>query len=205
MEAAAEAMPTAPAGRPDMAGDNTAVVPADEAGFAALVAARQTMVHAIAWHFLRDRAAAEDVAQEVFLSLYTHRRDITSPRHLNFWLRQVASRKCLDRKRRPAPEPLGADPPAPEPGGADPWQRERLARLVASLPGQPRMILLLRYQQEMPIAEIAQALHMPAATVRSHLRRGLAQLRRQWPPRPGAGKATGAPGTSELPRKEALR
>lgn len=181
MEAAADAVPTAPAVRPETGTANRAIVPADEAGFAALVAARQGMVHAIAWHFLRDRAAAEDVAQDVFLSLYAHRREIASPQHLVFWLRQVASRKCLDRKRRPAPQPLATEPPAPDATGLDPWQRERLTRLVAALPAKPRMILLLRYQQEMAIEEIAQALRMPAATVRSHLRRGLAQLRRHWP------------------------
>lgn len=187
MEAAPEIVPSARANRPATTLAGT-VVPADEAGFAALVAARQGMVHAIAWHFLRDRAAAEDVAQEVFLSLYVHRRDITSPRHLVFWLRQVASRRCLDRKRRAAPEPLNHEPPAPDARTADPWARERLARLVALLPEKARMVLLLRYQQEMAVEEIAQTLRMPNATVKSHLRRGLAQLRRQWPALNGMGE-----------------
>jgi RNA polymerase sigma factor (sigma-70 family) len=159
-------------------------VPGDEQGFAAVVRKHQGMVHAIAWHFLHDYAAAEDLAQDVFLSLYAHRDEIASPQHLVNWLRQVASRKCLDRRRRRTPEPLPAELTAPDsagPAGAgDPWQKARLRRLLAQVPAQPRMVLLLRYQQELGIEEIAAALAMPAATVRSHLRRSLARLRRQW-------------------------
>lgn len=176
-------LPKAVSGR----ADGTPVVPADAAGFAETVRAHQGMVHAIAWHFLRDRAGAEDVAQDVFLALYAHRRDITSQRHLLFWLRQTASRKCLDRRRRPSPEPLEAEPPAPADPPADPWQRDRLRRLMTLLPAKPRMVLLLRYQQELAIEEIAAMLRMPPATVKSHLRRGLAQLRRHWPVRPAPG------------------
>lgn len=159
-------------------------VPGDEQGFAAVVRKHQGMVHAIAWHFLHDSAAAEDLAQDVFLSLYAHRDDIASPQHLVNWLRQVASRKCLDRRRRRRPEPLPAELPAPASteaaGMGDPWQRARLRRMLAQVPAQPRMVLLLRYQQELGIEEIAATLAMPAATVRSHLRRSLARLRRQW-------------------------
>ncbi|MGH9534562.1 MAG: RNA polymerase sigma factor [Terriglobales bacterium] len=163
-------------------GSNGPAVPEDEAGFAAVVRKHQGMVHAIAWHFLHDRAAAEDLAQDVFLSLYAHRGEIASPRHLVFWLRQVASRKCLDRRRRRPAEPLPTELPA-TPGAevSDPWEKQRLWRLLAALPPPPRLALLLRYQQDLSVEEIATTLNMPAATVKSHLRRGLDRLRRQWP------------------------
>ncbi len=178
-----EAVRPVPAAAAMQATDGPAV-PGDEQGFAAVVRKHQGMVHAIAWHFLRDYAAAEDLAQDVFLSLYAHRDEIASPQHLVNWLRQVASRKCLDRRRRRTPEPLPAELTAPDSAGpagmGDPWQKARLRRLLAQVPAQPRMVLLLRYQQELGIEEIAAALAMPAATVRSHLRRSLARLRRQW-------------------------
>ena len=192
-EAEPLALGTSPTGREEVAPVRAAAathdadgpaVPGDEQGFAAVVRKHQGMVHAIAWHFLRDYAAAEDLAQDVFLSLYAHRDEIASPQHLVNWLRQVASRKCLDRRRRRTPEPLPAELTAPDSAGpagmGDPWQKARLRRLLAQVPAQPRMVLLLRYQQELGIEEIAAALAMPAATVRSHLRRSLARLRRQW-------------------------
>ena len=54
---------------------------------------------------------------------------------------------------------------------------ETLRRLVASLPETPRMVMVLRYQEELDPSEIAQILEMPLATVKSHLQRSLALLR----------------------------
>ena len=54
---------------------------------------------------------------------------------------------------------------------------ETLRRLVASLPETPRMVMVLRYQEELDPSEIAQVLEMPLATVKSHLQRSLAMLR----------------------------
>jgi RNA polymerase sigma-70 factor (ECF subfamily) len=53
----------------------------------------------------------------------------------------------------------------------------RLQRLVASLPPKPRLLVVLRYQEEMELEEIAEALDMPLGTVKSQLQRTLATLR----------------------------
>ena len=71
----------------------------DAAAFASLVREHQGMVFSMAYHFLHDRALAEDVAQEVFLHLYQNLRSIQSPAHLKFWLRKVASHRCIDQTR----------------------------------------------------------------------------------------------------------
>ena len=51
---------------------------------------------------LRDAALAEELAQEVFLDLYNHLSDLQSAAHVEFWLRKVASRRCIDYVRRRA-------------------------------------------------------------------------------------------------------
>ena len=66
--------------------------------------------------------------------------------------------------------------------GAAPPSRElflerRLQELVGSLPSQARLVVVLRYQEELQPLEIAHALNMPVNTVKSHLRRSLAVLR----------------------------
>lgn len=162
----------------------TSAVPGDEAGFAALVRAHQRRVLGMARRFLRDAAAAEDLAQEVFLALYRHRDQIASERHLVFWLRQVTLRKCLDQKRRgPAPEALTSEPAAPTARGGDPWMRERLRRAVAELPPRARAVVVLRYQEDLDLEEIARVLEEPMGTVKSRLHRSLKHLRRRWPAR----------------------
>jgi RNA polymerase sigma-70 factor, ECF subfamily len=59
----------------------------------------------------------------------------------------------------------------------DPLLARRLRQLVASLPANPRMVVILRYQEDLTPAEIAQTLAMPVATVKSHLQRSLVVLR----------------------------
>ena len=146
------------------------------------------MVFSVAYHFLHDRPAAEEVAQEVFLSLHRHMRDLQSAAHAGFWLRKVAVQRSLDearrRKRRPqvslevVGEPAAQGPQSgPETPGRDPMLGETLRRLIASLPEAPRMVMILRYQEDLDPSEIAAILRMPVGTVKSHLQRSLALLR----------------------------
>jgi RNA polymerase sigma-70 factor (ECF subfamily) len=67
----------------------------------------------------------------------------------------------------------------PAAGGAprDVMLEETLRRLVATLPEAPRMVMVLRYQEDMDPTDIAETLSMPIGTVKSHLQRSLALLR----------------------------
>jgi RNA polymerase sigma-70 factor (ECF subfamily) len=65
---------------------------------------------------------------------------------------------------------------------------EALRRLVASLPETPRMVMILRYQEDLDPMEIAEVLEMPVATVKSHLQRSLSLLREKLARR-GVGEA----------------
>lgn len=141
------------------------------------------MVFSVAWHFLHDRPAAEEVAQEVFLSLHRHFEDLQSAAHAVFWLRKVAVQRAIDearrRKRRPQVSLEAVAEPAvrgPK-GAADPMLGATLRRLIASLPEAPRAVMILRYQEDLDPSEIAAILQMPVGTVKSHIQRSLALLR----------------------------
>jgi RNA polymerase sigma factor (sigma-70 family) len=95
----------------------------------------------------------------------------------------VTSHRCIDRFRRdrrpmanPAPEPTDA---AVMPQVGDVFLEERLRQLLAELPVDARIVMTLRYQEDLTPLEIADALDMPVTTVKSHLRRSLLWLRRQ--------------------------
>jgi RNA polymerase sigma-70 factor (ECF subfamily) len=149
----------------------------------------QAMVFSIAYHYLRDRSAAEEVAQDVFLQL--HRRfDDFKPgpdrdRHLLHWLRKVASHRSIDaaRKRRTQPATglgVALDDAPPQSVAGEPKDfllQQRLETLIGSLPEKPRMVMVLRYQEDLMPEEIASLLDMPVRTVKSHLQRSLAMLR----------------------------
>jgi RNA polymerase sigma-70 factor (ECF subfamily) len=149
--------------------------------FATLVRANQASVFSVAFHYLRDRAAAEELAQEVFLQLHEHLNDLKSAGHVGYWLRKVTVHRSIDYARRSNSRLEVRLDDAPEPAtpadGGDPMLSERLRKLVASLPEKPQMVMILRYQEDLDPAEIAEMLSMPVRTVKSHLQRSLAMLR----------------------------
>jgi RNA polymerase sigma-70 factor (ECF subfamily) len=151
-----------------------------ESDFAQIVRRHQSAVFSIALHFLADRSAAEELAQDVFLQLHANLSGLKSEDHVKFWLRKVTAHRCIDYKRRRKPPQVSLDD-APEPAAptrsADLFLARRLRRFVASLPEKPRLVLILRYQEDMRAQDIADVLAMPLATVKSHLQRSLDMLR----------------------------
>jgi RNA polymerase sigma-70 factor (ECF subfamily) len=149
--------------------------------FASVLHAKQSMVFSIAYHFLRDRSAAEEVAQDVFLQLHRRFDDLKSDEHVSFWLRKVASHRCIDYVRKQKSQAaVGLDDvpvPSVEDVPQDHFLNRRLQTLIASLPEKPRMVMILRYQEDLMPEEIASVMEMPVRTVKSHLQRSLAMLR----------------------------
>jgi RNA polymerase sigma-70 factor (ECF subfamily) len=160
-------------------------VGSDHQGFAKIVGEHQNMVFSVAYHFLRDRALAEELAQEVFLHLHRNMAAIQSPQHLVYWLRKVTSHRCIDQARRQKLRPRISlteyleHAPEPVAGGAaaDPLLANLLRKLTARLPERSRMIVILRFQEDMEPSEIAEMMGIPLGTVKSNLHRSLALLR----------------------------
>jgi RNA polymerase sigma-70 factor (ECF subfamily) len=153
----------------------------DRSAFESIVREHQGMVFGIAFHFLHDCARAEEVAQEVFFRLYQNLPAIKSAAHLMLWLRKVTNRRCIDVVRKdPLDRSANLDDvqEISEPGSpSDPLLSRRLRRLVSALPENYRMVIILRYQEELDLAEIAEILELPINTVKSRLQRSLAMLR----------------------------
>jgi RNA polymerase sigma-70 factor, ECF subfamily len=149
--------------------------------FATLVRQRQSMVFGIAWNYLNNRSLAEEVAQDVFVQLYEHWGEIASEAHAVNWLRRTALHRAIDSGRRRVPFLQLADLPDPAAPDArcDPLRKEYLRRLVASLPEEKRAIVILRFQEDLEVDEIAKLMRMPAGTVKSELRRALDLLRQK--------------------------
>lgn len=156
--------------------------------FTEMLKTHQVMVFSIAYHFVHDRATAEEIAQDVFLRLYSHLKKLDSPEHIVFWLRRTTVNLCIDyvrRMRRRSEvgieflEEIAA--PAVE---SDEWRNQRMRQLVASLPEEARVIVILRYQEGLEPKEIAALMKISVNTVKSRLQRSLALLREK----AGAGR-----------------
>lgn len=139
------------------------------------------MVFSIAYRFLRDAAIAEELAQDVFLKLYRELPRLESADHVKFWLRKAITHRSFDYARSAYRRHAVALDEIPEPAVAsansDPLLAAALRKMVASLPHEARMIVVLRYEEDMEPHEIAEMLAIPIATVKSRLRRTLVLLR----------------------------
>ena len=147
------------------------------------------MVFSLALRFLRNREVAEELAQDVFLQCHRQIDRIEDAAHASHWLRRAICHRSIDelRKRRFRPA-IGLDD-IPEPAAAggmpDVMLHGRLRTLIDALPEKARMVVVLRYQEELVPAEIAELLEMPVSTVKSHLHRSLAILRGRLEQKPG--------------------
>jgi RNA polymerase sigma-70 factor, ECF subfamily len=175
----------AAAHRPAVSGDDLLAQAraGSQTAFAALVREHQGMVFGLAYHFLQCRAQAEELAQDVFLALHQNLSHVESARHLVFWLRRVTSNRCIDsvrsaRRRHEVPIDEMPEPSAPVVFG-DPLLGALLRSLVGELTPDARMVVTLRFQEDLNMSEIAEIVDMPVNTVKSHLRRSMDTLRRK--------------------------
>jgi RNA polymerase sigma-70 factor (ECF subfamily) len=158
--------------------------------FRNLIETHQRMVFSIALRVTGDYGAAEEVAQDVFLELYRGSEKLESEDHIRFWLRRVSVHRATDALRRKSRQPESgaeewleeqypAGPAAPAGGGVGTEIETRLEDLLHTLPEAMRVVIVLRYQEDMLPDEIATLLRQPVATVKSNLQRGLQLMRRK--------------------------
>ena len=151
--------------------------------FRDLVERHQARVFSVAFRFLGDSGAAEEVAQDVFLELHRNLGKLETEDHVAAWLRRVACHRATDALRRRAArgdqlaqeyqDGMALRPAVPE---FIPLMN-RVEQLLLTLPPAQRSVMLLRYQEDLEPEDIAIELAMPLATVRSHLQRGTKLLR----------------------------
>jgi RNA polymerase sigma-70 factor (ECF subfamily) len=159
----------------------TAARAGDRAAFGRIVTSHQSMVFSIGLHFLRNPTLAEEVAQDVFLELYRSLARVSSGAHLRAWLRRTALHRCIDESRRKQYRGEISLDAVAEHGiqdrDGDLLAYEQMRQYVAALPEMHRSVVILRYQEEMDPAEIAETLCIPLNTVKSRLHRALLTLR----------------------------
>lgn len=158
----------------------------DHDALAALYRRHAALVHTLALRAMRDHHEAEDVTQRVFVGAWRSRHTI-DPRRGSAagWLvgitRNVVADQMAQRARTARVlRAVSSDSSPPDAqAGLDASVAERLliAQALADL-GEPRAsVLRLAFGDDLTHQQIAGRLGLPLGTVKSHLRRGLLQLR----------------------------
>lgn len=131
-----------------------------------------------AWTICRDRARAEELAQEAFVRAYRRWPKLAECGYLEPWLHRAAMNLALTHVRRAGRgrvlEAFGLAPllsDAPERGG------HAVADMLRKLPQRQRQAVFLRVVADLPETEVAALMGCTTGTVKVHKKRGLDRLR----------------------------
>ena len=141
---------------------------------------------------LRDRDAAESVAQDCFWKAWQGRERFRGDCSLQTWLMQIAVNLVRDRVRSrrlqfwkstveidAAVQWMPDAGASPEALAATKERVEAVWRATARLPEKQRMVFLLRFVEEMEVLEIAAVTGLKEGTVKIHLYRALETVRKR--------------------------
>lgn len=129
------------------------------------------------------RETAEDLFQETWVRVLDRGHLYDGKARFETWLFSIGRHLVIDLHRKKKPEPLAdiADPELDAPSPLDLYTtRERdtaVQNAVDRLPAVYREVLLLRFQEDLPLEDIATITGAPLSTVKSRLYRGLDVLR----------------------------
>ena len=146
--------------------------------YACLVNKYINTVFRIALNYLKNKADAEDVCQNVFLALLTEKKDFQSDDHLRNWLVRVTVNECKKQLRSPWHRRESLSDHIPSIPFADP-QHSDLYYSVMALPVHYRVPLYLHYYEGYSTEEIGNILSLPGTTVRTRLRRARGLLQKE--------------------------
>lgn len=160
----------------------------DEKAYEELLCKYRNSVFSICLRMVRNRTTAEDIAQEVFIKVFSalNRYDPTYP--FSSWLNRITSNLCIDHLRREKERTISLDQPV---GGDDSdlliqlpagtagpdremESKEMMAILedaLGKLPEHYRIIVILRHQEQLSYEEISDTLGIPLGTVKARIHR----------------------------------
>jgi RNA polymerase sigma-70 factor (ECF subfamily) len=146
----------------------------DETSFAVLLDRYGPPITSLCYASTLDRAEAEDLTQEIFLSAWRKLRSFRGEAAFSTWLFALARNACIDRSRRNAarPQPQRADTKPQEIAdvtGEESTTVTAIFTLARTLTEPLRQALLLRDVQGLSYDEIANIQGVPLGTVRSRI------------------------------------
>ena len=165
----------------------------DEDAFEELFRAHYPPLCEFAARYVRDDAMAEELVQDLFADLWTKRHAWQVRDSIRAYLFSAVRNRALNIRKRQAMESdwaheeaivdvraLHTTPEAADAALDRTELRARLDRAIAALPERCRLVMHLRWREQMPYAEIASVMGISVKGVENQLARGLAALRQRF-------------------------
>jgi RNA polymerase sigma-70 factor (ECF subfamily) len=150
--------------------------------FATLIRRHQAALRAYCGR--RSGAVGDDIAQEVFVTVWSRRANYQPGGRFRAYLFALANHRCSNSNRgrtRAALKHAAQEPPLAEGGALDALlageRQRRLHEMLRKLSQEQQQALQLRYAAGLEYQEIAEIVGKPAATIRTRVFLGLSKLR----------------------------
>ena len=140
----------------------------------------------LAGYLLGDADEAQDAVQEALIKAWRSWSSLRDPERFGAWFDRILVNVCRDRMRRHRTLRMVELDAADEVESADPFRRmlveDEVAAAVARLSDDHRIVIVLRFWQDLALEQVADRLDLPLGTVKSRLHYALkalgAELRR---------------------------
>ena len=155
----------------------------DDDAFSAFVAGNSRRLRRTAYLLCGDWQLAADITQEALIRVYVAWPRLERSGGLLAYARKAVLSATVDMKRKRSSTeivaPADDTTPSPDDVEASVVGRESLMKALSALPPRQRACVVLRYFEDLPMAEIAAVLGCREGTAKSQTSRGIATLRRQ--------------------------
>jgi RNA polymerase sigma-70 factor (ECF subfamily) len=159
----------------------------DESAFESVFQDYRKMVFKTAYLMTGSKEEAEDIVQEVFVSVWRSRKSFNPEKgKLSTWIYRITVNRCLSRRRRKKPALLSLEGKSidlpdtkPEEILVTRLEYNRLVKAMDALDSRHRSVLVLRYFNDLSYDEVAKVTGVPLGTVKSRISQAMRSLRTQ--------------------------
>lgn len=161
------------------------VLDGDKQAYAHIINKYKSPLYGTILRMTRNPHDAQDLVQESFIKVYEQLEKYKGTGSFSSWLYRVAINHCMDefrKKRHPIKqseidEETVVNDNHPEVIFLKKEKGRQLERLIETLPEDERLIILLRYMNELSYDEISELMDIPLSTVRNKLHRAKRKMR----------------------------
>jgi RNA polymerase sigma-70 factor (ECF subfamily) len=151
----------------------------DDDDFFTRISEQKHRLFYIAYSYLKNEADALEAVQEATCRAYLKRKSLKDPERFAPWIIRILIHFCADeQKRKRKTLPLLHVPEKSDGQSGDISGKLDLEMALEKLKPVYRHIVILKYMQDMTIAEIAAVMDRPESTIKTWLYKGLKQLRK---------------------------
>jgi RNA polymerase sigma-70 factor (ECF subfamily) len=162
------------------------VLQGNKEAFAFIIDRYKQRIYAFIYRICRNKHDAQDWTQEVFIRAYRYLQSYRQDKPFSAWIYKIAVNTCntqLQKKKAYTRETIEEIPAtnttdSPEEKIVNCERKKELQQALDQLPEHYRMVIMLRYMDDLSYKEIGEILQLPMTTVQNHLHRARKQLQK---------------------------